>query len=254
MSCIAVFNQKGGVAKTTSTLNLSTALARAGWKTWAIDMDAQAHLSMALTAGRAPLDPANTLCAFFNQHKPLREIVMETPLGVRLVPSHAELAKVESLFGSNPQAAGALRKGLAEAEPEGPVLIDCCPALGVLSLNALYSADRALIPVSSDYLSLQSVIRLDAAISALEKAIKRPIEKRIVITRFDGRRKLAQQIAQTLHDRYGEQVCKTRIRECVALAESPARGKDIFAHQRRGVGAQDYGALAYELLKSGFFR
>ena len=254
MPCIAVFNQKGGVAKTTSTLNLATALARAGWKPWAIDMDAQAHLSMALTNGRPPLESADSLCAFFNQQKPLRDIVRDTPLGVKLVASHAELAKVESLFGSNPQAARALRRGLEEAAPEGPVLIDCCPALGVLSLNALYAADRALIPVSSDYLSLQSVIRLDAAITALEKAIKRPVEKRIVITRFDGRRKLAQQIAQTLQDRYGDQVCKTRIRECVALAESPAAGKDIFAHQRRGVGAQDYGALAYELLKSGFFR
>jgi chromosome partitioning protein len=254
MACIAVFNQKGGVAKTTSTFNLATALARAGWKSWAVDMDAQAHLTLALTGGKPPADPAATLCAFFHQKKPLREIVKETPLGVRIVPSHAELAKVESLFGGNSQAALALKRGLTEVEPEGPVLIDCCPALGVLSLNALYAADRILIPVSSDYLSLQSVVRLDAAIVALEKAMKRPLEKRIVITRFDARRKLAQQIAQTLHDRYGEQVCKTRIRECVALAESPALGKDIFAHQRKGVGAQDYGALAYELLKSGFFR
>lgn len=254
MACIAVFNQKGGVAKTTSTFNLATALARAGWKAWAVDMDAQAHLTLALTAGKPPVDPSITLCGFFNQQRPLREIVIGTPLGVRLVPSHAELAKVESLYGSNAQATAALKRGLAEAEPEGPVLVDCCPALGVLSLNALYAADRVLIPVSSDYLSLQSVVRLDAAIIALEKAMKRPIEKRIVITRFDGRRKLAQQIAQTLMDRYGEQVCKTRIRECVALAESPALGKDIFAHQRKGVGAQDYGALAYELLRTGFFR
>jgi chromosome partitioning protein len=254
MACIALFNQKGGVAKTTSTFNLATALARAGWKSWAVDMDAQAHLTLALTAGHPPLDPAKTLCGFFNQNRPLREIVRETPLGVRLVPSHAELAKVESLYGSNAQATLALKRGLTDAEPDGPVLIDCCPALGVLSLNALYAADRVLIPVSSDYLSLQSVVRLDAAITALEKALKRPIEKRIVITRFDGRRKLALQVAQTLHDRYGEQVCKTRIRECVALAESPAVGKDIFAHQRKGVGAQDYGALAYELLKTGFFR
>lgn len=254
MSCIAVFNQKGGVAKTTSTFNLATALARAGWKAWAIDMDAQAHLTLALTSGRPPIDPAATLCAFFNQQKPLREIVRETELGVRLVASHAELAKVESLYGSNAQATLALRRGLTEAEPEGPVLIDCCPALGVLSLNALYASDRVLIPVSSDYLSLQSVVRLDAAIAALEKAMKRSIEKRIVITRFDARRKLAQQIAETLLDRYGDQVCKTRIRECVALAESPAVGKDIFAHQRKGVGAQDYGALAYELLRTGFFR
>lgn len=253
MACIAVFNQKGGVAKTTSTFNLATALARAGWKAWAVDMDAQAHLTLALTGGRPPLDPARTLCGFFNQNTPLRDIVQETPIGVRLVPSHAELAKVESLYGSHPQAALALRRGLAEAAPEGPVLIDCCPALGVLSLNALYAADRVLIPVSSDYLSLQSVIRLDAAIAALEKAIKRPIEKRVVITRFDARRKLAVQIAQTLQDRYGDQVCRTRVRECVALAESPALGKDIFAHQRKGVGAQDYAALAYELLKSGFF-
>lgn len=254
MSRIAVFNQKGGVAKTTTVLNLASAVARAGRSVLAIDMDPQAHLTLACTGGEPPSDAARTVVGMFRDGTPLEQLAIDTPLGIKLVAAHAELTKVESLRGSDPQAAQVLRAALA-AMPEQPatVLIDCCPALGVLSLNALFAADRVLVPVSSDFLSLQSVIRLDAALGALEKALKRPIDKRVLITRYDGRRKLARQIEQTLLERYDGQLCQTRIRECVALAESPARGKDIFAHQRKGVGAADYGALAYELWKGGFF-
>jgi len=253
MSCVAVFNQKGGVAKTTTTLNLASALARASRPPLLLDMDPQAHLTLAATAGQPPLDSARTLVGFFRDQATLAELIIETRSGGRLVAAHAELAKIESLYGSNPQATLALKKGLQTLAWPGPVLIDCCPALGVLSLNALIAADRVLVPVSADYLSLQSVIRLDAALTALEKALSRPVEKRIVITRYDRRRKLARQVEQALLDRYGDLVCQTRIRECVALAESPALGRDIFAHQRKGVGAADYGALAYELWKSRFF-
>jgi chromosome partitioning protein len=134
-----------------------------------------------------------------------------------------------------------------------PVMIDCSPMLGVLSLNAVFAAQRLLIPVSADYLSLQGVNRLDAALKVLEKPLGKRIERRIVITRFDSRRKLAYDIYDKLQEHYGKDLCGTRIAESVSLAESPAHGKDIFAYAPHSQGAKDYDALAEELIGSGFF-
>ena len=134
-----------------------------------------------------------------------------------------------------------------------PVVIDCSPMLGVLSLNAEFAAQRLLIPVSADYLSLQGVNRLDTALRVLEKPLGKRIERRIVMTRFDSRRKLSYEIFDRLREHYGKDLCETRISETVSLAESPAHGKDIFAYAPHGTGARDYNALAEELLSKGFF-
>jgi chromosome partitioning protein len=143
---------------------------------------------------------------------------------------------------------------VALGQDETPVLIDCCPMLGVLSLNAVFAADRVLIPVSADFLSLQGAHRLDAALKVLEGPLKRRIERRIVVTRFDGRRRLSHEIYDKLKERFGDAVCDTRITETVGLAESPARGQDIFSFAPHSKGAQDYGALTMELLTKGFFQ
>jgi chromosome partitioning protein len=125
--------------------------------------------------------------------------------------------------------------------------------LGVLTLNALLAADRVLIPVSADFLSQQGVHRLDAALNVLEKKLQRKFERRIVVTRFDSRRKLSYDIFDKLKERYGSQVCSTRIGENVALAASPMHGLDVFAFAPHTPGAADYKALTLELVKSGFF-
>lgn len=252
MPTIAVFNQKGGVGKTTTSLNLAAALALARQRPLAIDLDPQGHLSLACGLPRVPDD--KTAFAFFSDGTPLTQLMHLLPSGLRLVPASAALSKIDALHGHDPQIANRLKSGL-EALPAAdiPVLIDCCPMLSVLTLNALIAADRVLIPVSADYLSLQGVQRLNVALNVLEKKLDRKFERKVVITRFDARRRIAFDVYDRLQQQFGRTLCNTRIAENVSLAESPLHGQHIFEFAPHSPGARDYRMLAQELLASGFF-
>lgn len=254
MAVIAVFNQKGGVGKTTSTLNIVAGLAIAQKQPIALDMDPQGSLSIASGLKDARAQERN-MASFFKEKIPLANLLHDTPAGWQLIPASIELSKIDALYGSDPNAAKLLKQGLGEelALTGAPILIDCCPMLGVLTLNALLAADRVLIPVAADFLSQQGVHRLDAALNVLERKLHRKFERRIVVTRFDSRRKLSYDIYDKLKERYGSLVCQTRIGENVALATSPMHGLDIFAFGPHTPGAADYKALTLELMKSGFF-
>lgn len=219
----------------------------------AIDLDPQAHLT--LTLGVSNIGGDQSIAAFFRDDIPLPALMRELASGARLIPAHMELSKVEALQSKSAAAARKLKTGLEEslAQQGVPILIDCCPTLGVLSLNAVLAADRVLVPVSADFLSLQSVNRLDLALKALEGPLNRKIEKRILLTRFDGRRKLSFDIYEQLKERYGAQLCETRVAENVALAASPTQAQDVFAFAPASPGARDYAKLTLELAESGFF-
>ncbi len=253
MAVIAVFNQKGGVGKTTTCLNLAAALAQEQRHPIALDMDPQAHLSLACKIRDSSLGTG--MAAFFKHKTPLSRLLRDTPSGWKIVPASLELCKVDAMYGGDAKAATLLRQGLSPdlTQRGGPILIDCCPMLGVLTLNALLASDRVLIPVSADFLSLEGVHRLEGALNVLEKKLERVYRRRIVVTRFDPRRKFSYDIYQKLKERYGAQVCNTRICENVVLAASPMHGQDVFSYASQSGGAADYKALAHELLESGFF-
>lgn len=254
MAVITVFNQKGGVGKTTTSLNLGAALARAGCPPLLIDLDPQAHLT--LITGSAVDSGEESMFSFYLKTRPLTELIRPAGNIGRIIPSHLDLAKADTLFGKSYNVVTRLAAGLsAEAmqQDRAPIVIDCCPMLGVLSLNALFACDLVLIPISTDFLALNGAAQVEKTLKALEQVLKKRLPRRYLLTRFDKRRKMTRQILAQAQEKFGDDLCVTTIAENVSVAESPALNKTIFEHAPNSRGAQDYEALLEELVGSGFF-
>lgn len=244
---ITVFNQKGGVGKTTTALNLGAAYSRHSQAPLWIDLDPQGYLTEALgikqVAGRSVLGA-------FADGRSLASLAVPVPELGEIVPAHVELLKIESLFGRSSDAMSVLAKRVEawqREHPDRPVICDCSPLAGMLTLAALLTTRSVLIPVSGDYLSLKGALGVDRTVSGLEDALKITVDRRVVITRFDARRRMAHSVEQALRARFGPQVCVTRIAESASLAESPSLRKDVFRHAPASRGARDYMQLFEEL-------
>jgi chromosome partitioning protein len=251
---IAVFNLKGGVGKTTTALNLAAAVSRNGDTPLLLDLDPQCHLSGVF--GTPPQDSQHSLFAFYQDLKTLDELELEWSGLGSLIPSHQQLIKVDSIFGKGPAILNKLRVGLDaldERQSGRTLFMDCCPYVGVLSLNALFACDHLLIPVSTDYLSLKAAEQMTRTLEILEPVVKRRISRRYVLTRFDRRRRMSQDVRDRLTSLYGMEVCETAISENVSVAESPSLQRDVFAHSENSSGARDYRTLYEELREQGFF-
>jgi chromosome partitioning protein len=253
MARIVVFNQKGGVGKTTTTLNIAALLARGGRAPLVIDLDPQAHLST--ISGAVASDGRDSLYAFYQDAKQLAQLIRYSSSGWSIIPSHLDLSKVDTQFGKGPLALHRLNTGITRENlnTDRPILMDACPQLGVLSLNGIFASDRVLIPISADYLAVNGALQVDRTLRALERVLKKPPMRRFVMTRFDARRKMSWEIDQKLRERFGAEMCETRISENVSLAESPGQNRDVFTHAPESRGARDYVALQQELEAAGFF-
>jgi chromosome partitioning protein len=254
VTILAVFNQKGGVGKTTTALNLLASIAQSGKRPIGIDLDPQSHLSHVF--GIEPRNADQTMYGFFVRQRPIAEIAQVSKSGVVVCPAHMELAKLDAVLGKGVNVVTRLRHALrGPGAIGGTVVIDCCPLLNVLSLNAIFAADLVLVPVSADYLAVQGAKEVEHALNALEPVFKQRLPRRYVLTRFDMRRRMSADVVDAMAKAFRpEEICITRIRENVKLAESPAEGLDVFRHAPDSRGARDYSALLEELVGAGFLR
>ncbi len=253
MTIVTIFNQKGGVGKTTTALNLAATLALRGREPYAIDLDPQAHLSS--IAGITAASGDDTVLSLFQRNRTLSDLVQNALNGIGMIPGHMELSKIDTVFGKGYNVVNRLNSALQTEQFGGlerPVIIDCCPLIGVLSLNAIFASDCLIVPVSADHLSAKAAFTIEKTLKALEPVLKRRVKRRYLLTRFDGRRGMAWDVLRMLEQKFGDEVCRTRIAENVSLAESPAYNKTIFEYAPASRGAHDYDELVEELLADGF--
>jgi chromosome partitioning protein len=245
MRVIAVMNQKGGVGKTTTTLNLAHALIQAGQRVLALDLDPQAQLGMGLGADHG-VDMG--MDKVLLDDVPIEHVSQILRPGLSGVIAGSRLSEVEHMTGGA-ERGWRLKRALDQVTDDHDIaLIDCPPSSGLLGVNALFAADEVLIPVSGDYLGMHGLSRLMNLFSHVERTLGRTLKRWLVLTRFQARRRLARDVRKKLLEYFPRELLATSIRESVALAESPGFRKSIFEYRRTSPGAEDYRALASELL------
>ena len=259
MRRIAILNQKGGVGKTTTTVNLSAALANAGKRVCVLDLDPQAHATTHLG-----LEPDGTLPSLYDvlvNSKPLADVRREADTNLWLCPSDINLAAAEVELAGVVGREVILREALAQDSGDFDfMLMDCGPSLGVLTLNALASADEVFIPLQPHFLALHGLSKLLETTALVSRRINPRLKVTgVVVCLYDSQTKLAHEVVNDLRHFLDKsrganvpwadaRVFDTRIRRNVKLAECPSHGQSIFRYAPNCPGATDYASLANEVI------
>jgi chromosome partitioning protein len=241
---VAVINQKGGTGKTTTTINLGSALSKLGKRVLLIDLDPQGNLSYSL----AVTEPKATLADAFLGNMTLQEVLVEKD-GLWIAPGSNELVDIEISLVSQPERERFLQSMLKDLKGFDYILIDCPPSLSVLTLNALTASDEVLIPLQMEVLTLQGLDQIMNTVQKIKKAFNPKLKiKGIVVVMFDMRRKLSLEVLEYLQQNVKEHIFKQSIRLNVKLAEAPSFGRSIMEYDATSNGAKDYMALAEEFI------
>ncbi len=247
---LAVANQKGGVGKTTTTINLATALAACGKKVLVIDLDPQGNAStgLGIRAERRSHNIYNVIVGGM----PLDDAVLESRVpGMFVAPSDVDLSGAELELIDLAERERRLRHALAgSAQRYDFILIDCPPALGLLTLNALVAADAVLVPLQAEFYALEGLSHLIRTIKRVTRALNPTLEiQGIVLTMYDRRNNLCDQVAQDVRAHMGDMVYDTVIPRNVRVSEAPSHGKPVLIYDMNCAGSQAYIRLAREVLR-----
>src|ERR671936_177531 len=249
---IAFANQKGGVAKTTSTLNLAVALAEQGHKVLAIDLDPQGNLTM--SQGLNPDEIERSMYDVLVHRLPIENVIYHGE--VDLAVSSIDLAGAELALSGMIGRERALEKALVSVRGDYDyVLIDTPPSLGLLTINALVAANGVIVPVQCEYLSLRGLVQLENTLSMIRENLNPDVEiEGILATMYDKRLLHSREAIEILKENFGELVLATKIRKTVRYAEAPVKGQSVLKYDTTGEAAAMYRDLAKEVLNGASAR